>query len=105
MFNAKWCEGLLFALVRSTVCNMTKSRFGVWHELRVIRERSGWKSADLARKTKVGPGKHMSPGYLSDLENGHRWPNVTVTKALADALNVPFTVLERHDGEKEAVPA
>lgn len=76
---------------------MAKSRFGVWDSLRVVRERSGWKSADLARKTKVGPGKHMSPGYLSDLENGHRWPNATVIRALAEALNCPYTVLERHD--------
>lgn len=76
---------------------MAKSRFGVWHSLRVVRERSGWKSADLARNTIVGPGKHMSPGYLSDLENGNRWPNATVVRALADALKVPYTVLERHD--------
>lgn len=81
---------------------MTKSRYGVWHELRIIRERTGWKSAELARKVVIGPGKHMSPGYLSDLENGNRWPNQTVVKALAVALNVPYTVLERHDQEKVA---
>lgn len=75
---------------------MPKTRFGVWHELRILRERTGWKSAELARKTVVGCGKHMSPGYLSDLENGKRWPNPTVIKALADALAVPYTVLERH---------
>lgn len=75
---------------------MTKTRFGVWHSLRVVRERSGWASADLARKTVLNE-KPMSPGYLSDLENGKRWPNAKVIKALALALNVPYTVLERHD--------
>lgn len=84
---------------------MKKTRFGVWDNLRVVRERSGWKSADLARATVIGPGKHMSPGYLSDLENGKRWPNPTVVKALASALNVPYTVLERHDRDNEQVSA
>lgn len=101
MFAPTSCEVLTFALVRGSVRGMEKSRYGVWHNLRVVRERSGWKSADLARNTKLGPGKHMSPGYLSDLENGKRWPNPTVVKALADALKVPYTVLERHDRPSE----
>lgn len=37
----------------------------------------------------------MSLGYLSDLENGRREPNATVTKKLAVALNVPVSVLEK----------
>lgn len=65
------------------------TRYGVWHELRIIRERSGVLSADLAKEA------GMSKGYLSDLENGHRFPNARVTKKLAEALKVPYTVLER----------
>lgn len=75
---------------------MTATRFGVWHELRIIRERTGWSSADLAKKADI------SPGYLSDLENGKRWPNAKMTKKLAVALAVPYTVLERHDQESVA---
>lgn len=81
---------------------MPSTRFGVWHELRIIRERTGWNSADLARRTVLQNGKTMSPGYLSDLENGKRWPNNKVTKALAVALSVPYTVLERSDNAELA---
>ena len=78
---------------------MPPTKFGVWHELRVIRERTGFSSADLAKHTVLQNGRPMSTGYLSDLENGKRWPNAKVVKALAVALEVPFTVLERPESD------
>ena len=75
---------------------MTKTNYGVWDELRVIRVRTGWSSAGLSRESGI------SAPYLSQLENGDRWPNATVTKKLADALKVPVSVLERPIEEKEA---
>lgn len=69
---------------------------GTWHQLRVIRERSGLSSAELAREA------NMARSYLSQLETGERWPNATVTKKLADALQVPYTVIARTEVE---VPA
>lgn len=80
---------------------MNKTRFGTWHELRVIRERTGFSAADLAKSTILQNGKPISPGYLSDLESGKRWPNPKVVKALAVALNVPYTVLERHESNED----
>lgn len=68
---------------------MVKQSYGVWQELRIIRERTGWSSADLSRESKI------SAPYLSQLENGDRWPNAKVTKQLAVALKVPVSVLER----------
>ena len=68
---------------------MVKQSYGVWQELRIIRERTGWSSADLSRESK------LSAPYLSQLENGDRWPNVKVTKQLAVALKIPVSVLER----------
>ena len=76
---------------------MIKKTYGVWQELRVIRERTGWSSADLARESGV------SAPYLSQLENGDRWPNVTVTKKLAVALKVPVSVLARPTEQKESL--
>jgi transcriptional regulator with XRE-family HTH domain len=73
---------------------MTKKTYGVWKELRVIRERTGWSSAELSRESTV------SAPYLSQLENGDRWPNPTVTKKLAVALKVPVSILERPDTER-----
>lgn len=61
----------------------------VWLELRVIREKDGHSLSSLAKAVP------MSLGYLSDLENGQRWPSASVTKKLAQALNVPVSVLER----------
>lgn len=61
-----------------------------WQELRVIREKDGHSLTSLAAAA------DMSLGYLSDLENGRREPNATVTKKLAIALNVPVSVLEKH---------
>lgn len=66
----------------------------IWWELRVIREKDGHTLTSLAKATNLD-GKPMSLGYLSDLENGRRWPNPKVTKALAVALNVPVSVLEK----------
>lgn len=71
--------------------------FGVWQELRIIRERSGWTSAGLAKEA------DMTPSLLSMLENGKRWPTPQATKKLSEALKVPYTVLERPPAEKEAV--
>lgn len=92
-------KALLFALVCTTVRGMAKrsTTYGVWRELRIIRERTGWASADLSRESGV------SAPYLSQLENGDRWPNPRVTKKLADALRVPVSVLERPDSEKVSV--
>lgn len=73
---------------------MTKKSYGVWQELRVIRERSGWSSAELSRQSGI------SPAYLSQLENGSRWPNPTMTKRLADAMRVPYSVIERPVDQK-----
>jgi len=74
-----------------------KTTYGVWQELRVIRERTGWSSAELSRTSGV------SAPYLSQLENGERWPNATQTKKLAVALKVPVSVLERPIEQKESV--
>jgi transcriptional regulator with XRE-family HTH domain len=76
---------------------MTKKTYGVWQELRVIRERTGWSSAELSRESTI------SAPYLSQLENGDRWPNATVTKKLATALKVPVSVLERPSEQKQDV--
>lgn len=67
---------------------MTKAP-DTWWELRVIREKDGHTLTSLAKAA------GMSLGYLSDLENGRRWPNATVTKKLATTLNVPVSVLEK----------
>lgn len=63
--------------------------FGVWKELRVIRQKDGHSLSSLSREARI------SLGYLSDLENGRRWPNATQVKKLAIALNCPVSVLER----------
>jgi transcriptional regulator with XRE-family HTH domain len=75
----------------------------VWTELRVIRTKDGHSLASLARAA-VDPDteKPMSLGYLSDLENGKREPNPRIIKRLAQALNVPVSMLEKR---REQVPA
>lgn len=73
---------------------MVNKSYGVWQELRILRERTGWSSAELSRTSGV------STPYLSQLENGDRWPNATVTKKLAVALKVPVSVLERPADQK-----
>lgn len=60
-----------------------------WLELRVIRTKDGHSLASLSRASGV------SLSYLSQLESGDRAPSTTVTKKLADALHVPYSVLEK----------
>jgi len=60
-----------------------------WMELRVLREKDGHSLTSLAAAA------DMSLSYLSDLENGRREPNARMTKKLAQALNVPISVLEK----------
>jgi len=62
-----------------------------WLELRVIRTKDGHSLASLSRASGV------SLSYLSQLESGDRAPSTTVTKKLADALHVPYSVLEKCD--------
>jgi transcriptional regulator with XRE-family HTH domain len=64
-----------------------------WTELRVLRAKDGHTLTTLA--TAAG----MSLSYLSELESGRREPNPRITKRLAEALNVPMSMLEkrRHD--------
>jgi transcriptional regulator with XRE-family HTH domain len=91
-------EPLHFTNVHASVHDMPQDQktFGVWNELRVLRERTGFSSADLAREANI------PPSLMSMLENGKRWPTTKVTKKLADALKVPYTVLERPESEKES---
>lgn len=56
--------------------------------LRVLREKDGHSLTSLAALT------GYSLGYISDLEKGRRQGNPGVIKTLADALNVPLSVLE-----------
>jgi transcriptional regulator with XRE-family HTH domain len=66
--------------------------------LTVLREKDGHSKSSLAAKA------NMSLGYLSDLESGRRKGNPEVIGKLADALNVPRSLLEKkRDGEQ--VPA
>jgi transcriptional regulator with XRE-family HTH domain len=60
-----------------------------WLELRVLREKDGHSLRTLAAAA------DMAYGYLADLENGRREPNPRVTRKLAEALNVPISVLEK----------
>jgi len=68
-----------------------------WLELRVLREKDGQTLSGLAARA-VDPvtGRPMSVGHLSDLEAGKRQPTPSVIKRLARALNVPVSVLEKH---------
>ncbi|MES5383900.1 helix-turn-helix transcriptional regulator [Mycolicibacterium conceptionense] len=66
-----------------------KQPYGVWTELRVARTKDGSDLTQLAVKS------GLSLSYLSDLERGRRLPNAKVLKAVAKALNVPVSVLER----------
>lgn len=68
---------------------MSRTKFGVWKELRVIREKDGHSLTSLSKSSGV------SLSYLSDLENGNRQPNAVQTKKLAVALNCPVSVLEK----------
>lgn len=78
---------------------LTPPQRQIWVELRVLREKDGHSLSSLARAAE------MSLGYLSDLENGKREPNARMTKKLAQALNVPVSVLEKQRRGESAVPA
>lgn len=56
--------------------------------LTVLREKDGHTLVSLAKAAKI------SVGYLNDLEKGRRVGNPGVIRALADALNVPASLLE-----------
>jgi transcriptional regulator with XRE-family HTH domain len=75
---------LQFASVRSNVRGVANT----WIELRVLREKDGQSLTQLAKTANV------ALGYLSDLENGKRPPNPRVIVKLAQALNVPKSMLE-----------
>lgn len=68
---------------------MAQTKQQTWMELRVLREKDGHSLTSLAKAA------DMSLSYLSDLENGRREPNARMTKKLAQALNVPVSVLEK----------
>lgn len=56
--------------------------------LRELRIKNGDSKSSLARRAQI------SLGYLSDIEAGRRTGNPTVIAQLAEALNVPTSVLE-----------
>jgi transcriptional regulator with XRE-family HTH domain len=60
-----------------------------WEGLRVLRKKDGHTIESLAQET------DFTRQYVSLLERGHRRPTPNVIKALAEALNVPKSVLER----------
>jgi transcriptional regulator with XRE-family HTH domain len=66
-----------------------------WLELQVLRERDGHTLTSLAKKAGI------SLGYISDLEKGRRNPTPHVTKALALALNVPYSVIQKPEVRTE----
>lgn len=67
----------------------------IWWELRVIREKDGHSLTSLAKAAGI------SLGYLSDMENGRRWPNAVQTKKLATTLGVPVSVLAKPRDRRE----
>lgn len=77
----------------------TLMKFDPWLELRVLRERDGHTLTSLAKKSGI------SLSYLSDLENGRRWPNPKMTKKLSDALKVPYSVLVKPRHREEFAEA
>ncbi|WP_102157661.1 helix-turn-helix domain-containing protein [Zhihengliuella halotolerans] len=73
----------------------TPVKLDPWLELRVLRERDGHTLTSLAREAGI------SLSYLSDMENGRRWPNPRMTKKLADSLHVPYSVLVKPRSREE----
>lgn len=61
-----------------------------WVELTTLRTKDGHSKTSLALAAGI------SLGHLSDLESGRREPNERITKLLAQTLNVPLSVLEKH---------
>jgi len=62
---------------------------GVWASLRDVRSDRGRTLTALADAT----GYSLS--HLSDLERGRRLPSPEAVRRIADALNVPMTVIDR----------
>lgn len=62
-----------------------------WTELRVLREKDGHSL------TSLGKAAGLSRSYLCLLEGGKRRPNAGVIARLAEALNVPKSMLEPRD--------
>jgi len=54
-----------------------------------LREKKGWSKAALAEKA----GLHQT--YISMLEFGARSPNISTTKALAEAFGIPLSRMVR----------
>lgn len=77
----------------------TPMQFDPWLELRVLRERDGRTLTSLAKDADI------SLSYLSDMENGRRWPNPKMTKKLADTLKVPYSVLVKPRHREEFAAA
>jgi len=67
--------------------------------LTVLREKDGYTKSRLAEVA------GLSLGYLADLESGRRKGNPEVITKLAQALNVPRSMLERRRFIDEQVPA
>lgn len=62
--------------------------------LAAIRERSG------QTQTQLAAAASLSPSHVSRLEAGKRkWPSLRVTRALAEALDVPVSALLASDHE------
>lgn len=59
--------------------------------LRILREKDGWAAKDFAEHLKI------SKSYLSDIEQGRRTlkHNPGLISRMADALNVPKSMIER----------
>ncbi|MBF4613778.1 helix-turn-helix domain-containing protein [Curtobacterium sp. VKM Ac-1376] len=55
--------------------------------LRTIRELSGLRHGQFAKRAE------LDPGYLTKLENGSRQPSPAVLRRLADALGVSFEAI------------
>jgi len=52
------------------------------NRIREVRERKGWRQADLAEKVGVFQSE------ISEIETGERKPNVYLAKRIAEALGV-----------------
>ena len=75
------------------------SQYGPWIELRFMRERSKIRSMDLADAAGI------SHSHLSNLESGKRWPSRATTVALAEALGILPSMIERRIEGEVSCPA
>jgi len=78
---------------------MTRPDRRPWRELRVLMDKDG------ANLTYVAKASGLSLSYVSQLASGDREPNATVTRRIADALHVPFSMLEKREPEDDEVVA